>query len=147
MSGADPEEVVRAPMVLQRWRHVAFLHWRYEPSVVRAVLPRGVEVDTFDGSAWVSITPFRVEGFRPVVLPPLPVLSDYPETNVRTYGRGPDGTDGLWFLSLDVDSLVSVGAARVLLGLPYEWSTMSVTQQGLRTSYVSRRRYGSRAIG
>jgi hypothetical protein len=75
-------------------------------------------VDTIEGSAWVSIAPFQVEHFRVLGLPVPPPASGFSETNVRTYVRAPDGRDGLWFLSLDVSSVVNVGGGGSL-GLPY----------------------------
>ena len=57
-------------------------------------------------------------------LPVVPVVTSFNETNVRTV-RGPDGRDGIWFFSLDVDSLVNVGGGR-MGRLPYYLSAMSV---------------------
>jgi len=36
----------------QQWRDLAYIHWEYEPEEVQALLPAGIEVDTFDGKAW-----------------------------------------------------------------------------------------------
>ncbi|HJR26217.1 MAG TPA: DUF2071 domain-containing protein [Acidimicrobiales bacterium] len=142
MSGRHPEERIAVPMVHQRWRDVSFLHWRYDPDALQARLPDGLRVDTFDGDGWVTLTPFVVEGFRPPLLPALPVLSTFPETNVRTYVVGPDGRDGLWFLTLEVDSVPTTIAARSALGVPYRWAEMQVDDDGDRVTYRSRRRSG-----
>jgi hypothetical protein len=72
--------------------------------------------------------------------PVVPWLSRFPETNVRTYVTGPDGTSGVWFLSLDAARLPAVAAARAVWGLPYYWSaTMSVIRRGNPVRYESRR--------
>src|SRR5688572_21053648 len=105
MSGSRPEEQIPFPMVRQRWRDVSFLHWRYDPAALQSLLPDDLEVDTFDGHGWVSLTPFLVEGLRPALAPAVPGLSTFPETNLRTYVVGPDGRDGLWFLTLEADSI------------------------------------------
>jgi uncharacterized protein YqjF (DUF2071 family) len=139
VSGRDPEEPVSRPVVHQGWRHLAFLHWSYPPDVIAALLPAGLEVDTFDGRAWVGLTPFLVVGFRPAMLPALPGLSTFPETNLRTYVVGPSGRDGLWFLSLDVDSVATTIGARIGYGVPYHWASMSVDASDVVT-YRSRRR-------
>ena len=107
MAGREQEEKVRRPATIQRWRALTFLHWRYEPASVQRLLPAGLEVDTWDGSAWVSLTPFLMVDIQIADLPPVPMLSTFPETNLRTYVRGPDGRDGLWFLSLEADSLAA----------------------------------------
>lgn len=130
MAGREPEEDVARPAVHQGWRDVAMLHWRYPPDVVAALLPDDLEVDVIDGSAWVSLTPFMVKGFRVAGLPSLPFLSDFEETNLRTYARARDGLDGLWFLSLDVSSMATTIGARLGYGVPYHWATMSVEREG-----------------
>ena len=86
--------------MLQGWDNLTFLHWRYQPEIIRPMLPRKLELDTFDGAAWVGLTPFIVTRTRPPGLPSLPWVSTFPEMNVRTYVRGPDGARGIWFFSL-----------------------------------------------
>ena len=113
----------------QAWRNLTFLHWRYPPAVLAARLPPGVEIDTFDGSAWLRLAPFRLE-LR---------LDAFPETNCLTYVRGPDGERGVWFLSLDASRLAAVVGARVGYGLPYMWSRMKVRVDGGRADYSSAR--------
>src|SRR5687767_7171473 len=120
-----PPERVRAVM-FQSWNVISFLHWRYEPDVLRRFLPDGLEPDTFDHSGWVSLTPFRLEGLRPAFVPPIPRLSNFPEMNLRTYVRGDKGP-GLWFFSLDADRLAAVLGARLTYGLPYFWADMQVS--------------------
>jgi uncharacterized protein YqjF (DUF2071 family) len=128
------------PIMYQDWRTLTFLHWRYPPAQVQALLPAGLEVETYDGDAWVSLVPFLMDEVRPPGLPALPWLSRFPETNVRTYVRGPDGRTGIWFFSLDAARLPAVVAARSTLGLPYFWSEMSVRQIADAVAYHSRRR-------
>jgi uncharacterized protein len=142
VSGVQPEERVSTPMLVQRWLDVLFLHWPVDPSRVAASLPEGLTVDTCDGAAWVTLTPFKVEGMRPAFLPPVPVLSNFIETNVRTYVVGPDGRDGLWFFTLETDSLSTTIAARTFLGVPYRWATMDRCRRADLVTYSSRRRLG-----
>lgn len=141
MAGNHPEEKVAVAMAFQTWRHVAFLHWAYEPEVVQRLLPPGLSVDVIDGRAWVGLTPFSVEGFRVPGLPALPLVSRFPETNLRTYVRAPNGADGLWFLSIDVASLLMVVGARLPLGVPYLPADMRV-EAGQTIVYESRRLIG-----
>ncbi len=132
---------VRHPLMFQRWRHLTFLHWRYPPDVVQARLPAGLTVETCDGSAWVGLIPFLMVDVRAPGVPPLPWLSRFPETNVRTYVRGPDGRSGIWFFSLDAARLPAVLAARAGFGLPYMWSDMTVQVTATTLRYRSRRRW------
>lgn len=125
---------------------MTFLHWAFEPHQVRGLLPEELEVDTWDGAAWVSVTPFLMTGFRLGSLPAVPGLSTFPETNVRTYVRGPDGRDGLWFFSLEADSVATVVGASTAYGVPYQWADMTVDDKGTSVRYSSRRRSG-RPVG
>jgi uncharacterized protein YqjF (DUF2071 family) len=143
VAGQAPEETVEAPVAHQGWKSMTFLHWSYEPAALKALLPDELEVDTWDGAAWVSLTPFLMTDFRLTALPPLGPVSTFPETNVRTYVRGPDGRDGLWFFSLEADSLATVVGASTVYGVPYQWADMSVDDEGETVRYRSRRRAGN----
>jgi uncharacterized protein YqjF (DUF2071 family) len=125
----------------QDWRILTFLHWRYPRETVQDLLPTGLEVETFDGDAWVGLIPFLMDQVRAPGVPALPWLSRFPETNVRTYVRGPDGRAGIWFFSLDAGRLPAVLVARLGFGLPYQWSTMSVRSRDDAVAYHSRRRW------
>lgn len=148
MAGRQPEETVNRPVSRQGWDTMTFLHWSFDPAQVQRLVPDEFTVDTWDDRAWVSLTPFRMTDFRLGDLPPLPGLrrlSTFPETNVRTYVRGPDGRDGLWFFSLEADSLPLVLGASTVYGVPYQWATMKITE-GDTVRYRSRRRTG-RPVG
>jgi hypothetical protein len=123
-----------------RWGNLAFLHWRYRPDVVQDLLPDGLTVETFDGSAWVGLVPFEMTVTAPR-RGPVPWLSRFAETNVRTYATAADGTTGVWFLSLDAARLAAVVTARTTYALPYFWSAMSVESDPLRVHYQTSRRW------
>jgi uncharacterized protein YqjF (DUF2071 family) len=74
--------------------------------------------------------------------PPVPYLTVFPETNVRTYVRGPDGRPGVYFLSLDIPRLPAVMFARAAYNVPYMWSKMAVEHDGSSVLYTCRRRWG-----
>ena len=137
--GRCTDPVDRACMI-HRWENLTFLHWRVDAASVQRLLPDGYLVETFDGSAWVGLVPFEMV-FRPPYLPAAPWLSRFPETNVRTYVTAPDGSTGVWFLSLDASRLHAVIGARATYALPYFWSSMSVQTTGPVVSYRSRRRW------
>src|SRR3954453_6441314 len=82
-----PPQPVRVPTMRQRWESLTFLHWPYRIEVVAAHLPRGLELEPWDGVAWVGLVPFRMHVMTPVG-PKLRVVPPFPETNVRTYVRG-----------------------------------------------------------
>lgn len=116
---------------------------------VQQRLPRGLRVDTFDGWAWLGVVPFLMDHVRFRTVGEhsveVPTASAFPELNLRTYVIAPDGRPGVYFFSLDADSLLAVVGARVAFGLPYFWSDMRVTRQGEMIQYLSRRRHGTPA--
>lgn len=123
-----------------RWLNLTFLHWQFDPEQVQAILPDDLTVDTFDGSAWVGLVPFQMEVQLPGGIP-IPREGKFPETNVRTYVRGPDGTPGVWFCSLEAGRLSASAVARATYGLPYFWAEMTAEHQGPDWTYRSQRKW------
>jgi uncharacterized protein YqjF (DUF2071 family) len=136
---AAPPEPVRMPWMMQRWSAIAFLHWPVDVDALRPLVPDELTIDTFDSEAWVGLVPFRMT-MRPPYLPPIPVLSTFPEINIRTYVRDAAGRRGLYFLSLDVPRSAAVVTARVVLGLPYQWSTIEIEETEESVAYRASRR-------
>lgn len=116
-------------IMAQRWCDLLFAHWRVPPRVLRKLVPAELELDLFDGSGWVGVVPFRMEGVRFRGLPPLPGLGAFPELNVRTYVSH-SGRPGVWFFSLDAARLLAVEAARAWFHLPYYNARMSCRADG-----------------
>ncbi len=128
----------RMPWVMaMRWHDLLFAHWPLRPEIVRPLIPGVVELDTFDGWAWIGIVPFHMSGVRLHFIPPLWPLSRFAELNVRTYVKT-QGRSGVWFFSLDAASKLAVRAAR-LLGLPYFDARMSVELGKKTIAYRSAR--------
>lgn len=123
----------------QRWSEVLFLHWALPPSALRGLVPPGLDLDTFEGRAYVGLVPFTMTGVRPVWAPPFRPISDFHETNVRTYVRLGGRDPGVWFFSLDAASRVAVMLGRTLWKLPYHFARMSLARDGARIRYASER--------
>jgi len=128
------------PVMRQRWAGLGFFHWQVDPEVIAARLPRGLHVDTWDGSAWLGVVPFFMQRIRPTGLPPLPWLSWFLELNVRTYVYDDAGRAGVWFFSLDCNQPVAVKLARRWFHLPYEHAEMRASLEGGIIDYSCRRR-------
>ena len=110
--------------------------------MLRRLIPSGLELDTFDGAAWVGVVPFRMTGIRARGTPALPRLSAFPEINVRTYVRQRDPQDprpGVYFFSLDAAHRLAVATARALYRLPYFLAEMDCRDDGHNIHYASRR--------
>lgn len=141
-----PWERPRRPWSLaMRWHDLAFLHWPVDPAVLRAGIPAGLEVDTFDGRAWLGVVPFRMSGVRPRVVPAVPGVSAFPELNVRTYVSA-EGKPGVWFYSLDVTKRLAVVLARTFFHLPYNRARMAVGDDGDWIDYSSARVEGGETL-
>lgn len=122
----------------QTWTDLLFAHWRVPASELRPLLPKEVEVDEFDGSAWIGLVAFHMSGVRPWWFPALPGVSEFHETNVRTYVTF-KGEPGVWFFSLDAANSLAVRIARWRWRLRYHFAEMSIARQDSRIEYRSRR--------
>lgn len=134
---------VRTAVMRQEWLDLAYVHWRYEPEVVQSLLPAGLDVDTFDGSAWVGLIPFSMRRIGLPHGPAIPYFGSFAEVNVRTYVRAA-GRPGVWFFSLDVDRFVPAVVARLTYRLPYCWGHTSHERRGDLLTTVVRRRWPER---
>jgi uncharacterized protein YqjF (DUF2071 family) len=115
-----------------RWHDLLFLHWPIPPEAIRPLIPMGLELETFESTAWLGVVPFRMTGVRPRYIP-FPMA--FPELNVRTYVRSATKI-GVWFFSLDATSWLAVRAAR-WSGLPYYDARMTVESDGESVHYES----------
>ena len=107
---------------------------------VQRLLPAGLEAETHDGSAWAGLVPFYMQVATPGGQR-APWVSNFCETNVRTYVRDRAGRSGIWFFSLDAARLGAVVTARATPSrLPYFWSSMRSGERGAEIAYLTRRR-------
>jgi uncharacterized protein len=126
------------PLLRQWWGKLLFMHWPVPARLLRPLLPPQLALDTYEGAAWLGVVPFTMWGFRPYLGPPVPGLNTFHELNVRTYVHY-DGVPGVWFFSLDINSLLAVWGARKLYFLPYYAARLSLTQDGRTIRFTSER--------
>lgn len=124
----------------QSWRDLTFVHWRVDAAVVQSALPSRLTVDVHDGSAWLGLVPFAMRNVRPWWSPSVPGVSNFLETNLRTYVHC-DGVPGVWFFSLDAASSLAVRIARWQWSLPYFKAAMTLTQADDVLHYAGTRRW------
>lgn len=167
----------------QTWHDLLFAHWPVPIAMLRPHIPPSLEIDTFhdpnyhpiahhpithhpidgatdgeaEGTAWLSIVPFRMKGVRPRHMPGLPWLSNFAELNVRTYVRLPDTAapdvnlpdtppastlqertkPGVFFFSLDAANPLAVEIGRRVFHLPYFNARMQCQEQEGEIRYHS----------
>lgn len=127
------------PLMHQNWGKLLFMHWRIDERLLRPLISSQLEIDTFDGSAWIGVVPFTMWGIRASFLPAIPGTSAFHELNVRTYVHH-QGVPSVWFLSLDTANKLAVWGARTFYYLPYFNAQMSLVQTGKTIEYSSVRR-------
>jgi len=132
----QPPHRVRLPVNIHHWDNISLLHWPFAADDITRMVPKQLKVLTYDGMAWLTITPFFIQVRLPG-LPWVPPPCAFPETNLRTYVAAPDGRQGLWFLRMEVTALWFVAALRTV-GLPYFRQRMSVDINDERAVYRSR---------
>lgn len=115
-------------LLRQSWHHLGFLHWPVDPDLVAPVLPAGLEVDTFQGHAYLGVVPFSITG-----------LLSFHEINVRTYVHRGGREPGVWFFSLDAASRLAVAGARVTYRLPYYYAAIEMEVRGPEVATRARR--------
>ena len=125
---------------------VCFVSWAMPPEVVRPHVPSSLELDTFDGKAYITAVALRAEQMHFRGLPPMNDAAIYYELNFRTYVKYGDER-GIFFISVDA---TPGGAfdylARFMFRIPYHRSVM--TMDGEPTAFTSRREQdGSGAFG
>jgi uncharacterized protein len=124
------------PLMHQTWGKLLFMHWRVDEKNLQPLVPEGLEIDTFDGTAWIGVIPFTMWDIRafPPFLPAVPGFSAAHELNVRTYVHF-DRVPGVWFFSLDCNSAAAVIAARTFYHLPYFNAHIDLKQRSSTIDY------------
>lgn len=126
-------------LMKQQWLDLLFIHWPMRSEDLRPFLPYPLELETYDGNAWIGLVPFRMSDIRYRALGQLPTISAFAEINVRTYVTY-KGKPGVFFFSLDAASWLAVQGARKVYHLPYYWANMSCEEKDQVITYTSRRK-------
>ncbi|MEW9677729.1 DUF2071 domain-containing protein [Lentibacillus sp. L22] len=130
-------------MMTQTWENVLFLHWPVAKKELQDHIPSGLDLDTYDGNAWISIIPFRVRRMRLRNTPRVPYFHTFLELNVRTYVKY-RGISGVYFFSLDASKAHAVFGARMVT-LPYFYAKMNMKKRH-HTFFYESHRIGSDAV-
>ena len=118
--------------LFMHWHDLLFLHWPVRPETIRPLIPRVLELDTFDGWCWIGIVPFSHERCS-TALPSDPFGFSRAE---RPHLREDTAQDRC--LVLQPGCGLAVRAAR-WLGMPYYNARMKVGSAGESVDYKSLR--------
>lgn len=139
MATHRPWSAPRAPHSLSMcWSDLLFAHWAVPVEQLRALVPRALELDTFEDRAWLGVVPFRMSNVRFAGWPRLGASEEFLELNLRTYVRVGE-RPGVWFFSLDAQSALAVAGGRALFHLPYFTARMRAHTLAGRIEYESER--------
>jgi len=122
----------------QEWRNLTLLHWEVDPVQLTPYIPDGLELDLFEGKAYIGTIPFEMKNVRPRLLPSVPGISNFPEFNIRTYVTK-DGKGGVLFLTLDAHSRITCSYAPYAYGLPYRYAKCQFTKNDEYYRWSSKR--------
>ena len=121
----------------QSWRNLTFLHWEIASEELEPLLPSGLQLDLFQGKAYIGIVPFEMKNIRPAWCPQV-LGFNFLETNVRTYVIH-NQEPGVFFFSLDANSYIAVKVARWIWHLPYFHSAMTLSNKDAIYNYTLKR--------
>jgi uncharacterized protein YqjF (DUF2071 family) len=130
--------VKQTPWIMaQAWDDLLFAHWPVPPEQLLRLVQAPLELDTFDGRAWLGVVAFRISDLHLRGLPPVPTLSGFPEVNLRTYVRL-GNRPGVLFLSLQCANRLGMAIARPWFRLPYRFADVEFTTQSGEVHFTSR---------
>jgi uncharacterized protein YqjF (DUF2071 family) len=104
-----------------RWLDLLFVNWELDPALLRARIPLGTELDSWEGKHYVSLVAFRFSDTRVLALK-IPFHVNFEEVNLRFYVRRVVGSEvrrGVVFIREIVPRQAIALVARWLYNEPY----------------------------
>jgi uncharacterized protein YqjF (DUF2071 family) len=105
------------------WRDLMMLNYEVDPRILREYVPRGVELDAFDGRTFVSLVGFRFLRTKLYGFLTVPFHSNFDEVNLRFYVRRRGGGEerrGVVFIRELVPRVAIARFARLMYGEKYD---------------------------
>jgi uncharacterized protein len=110
------------------WRDLVMLNYEVEPGILRQYVPRGVELDEFEGRTFVSLVGFQFLHTKLYRFLAVPFHSNFDEVNLRFYVRRREGGEirrGVVFVRELVPRVAIAGLARMMYGEKYDSCPMA----------------------
>jgi uncharacterized protein len=105
------------------WRELVMLNCEVDPALLRKYVPRGVELDTFEGRTFVSLVGFQFLRTRLYGFVAVPFHTNFDEVNLRFYVRRREGSEtrrGVVFVRELVPRMAIARFARLMYGEKYD---------------------------
>jgi uncharacterized protein YqjF (DUF2071 family) len=100
------------------WRDLLMLNYEIDPALLQPFVPRGTELDSFEGKTYVSLVGLRFARTKLFGFISVPFHSDFDEINLRIYVRRREGSEirrGVMFIR----EIVSLPAVTFLARMIY----------------------------
>lgn len=131
ISAGAPELAAHSSLSIFRRRHehVLFMHWPIPVELLRSRVPKGLELELFDGSAWIGMLLSVARTMRPM----LPGLTH--ELGVRTYVKG----GGIYIFTVELDQALSLWTSHRVFHFPGHRARMVQLHRGSTFAFSSHR--------
>ncbi|WP_209121370.1 YqjF family protein [Alkalihalobacillus sp. BA299] len=115
----------RRSFIKQYWSNLFFVHWPVSHDQIRQLVPKALEIDTYQGKAWIGIVHFILNGIFPKGRHNKSIIPPFLELNIRTYVTY-KGKPGVYFIRIHADSWLASKLAKVWYALPYYYHPISM---------------------
>jgi uncharacterized protein YqjF (DUF2071 family) len=108
--------------VSAEWRNLVMLNYRVDAAILDGFVPRGTEVDSFQGNTYVSVVGFQFLRTKIFGVLPIPFHVNFDEVNLRFYVRRREGDEvrrGVVFVKEIVPRRAIAYVARISYGEKY----------------------------
>ena len=122
------------------WRHLLMLNFPIDPEMLRLYVPRGTELDSWNGTTLVSLVGFRFL-YTKLLGVPIPFHRNFDEVNLRFYVRYKAGNEwrrGVVFIKEIVSRWMVSCVARTVYNENYVTRRMRHTIESSTTSTPGR---------
>lgn len=102
---------------------VLFTHWPVDADTLRSVIPEPLDVDTFDGTGWITVLAHEVTEATLDAVPVSP-LRPFGEVDLRTYVQYGDDS-GVYFFSCNTGQELNALLGEQAFGLPHHRADVS----------------------
>lgn len=124
------------------WEKLALLSFEAPKAALEPYLPKGTELDLFEGEARLSVVGFQFRRSKMCGITS-PKLFDFSEVNLRSYVRGPDGTPGVIFVKELCPSRLACLLGRFLFNESFQLCPTAFSERSAAGSTVYRYEWGS----